>query len=89
MNLKSTAAGRGSREDTTYVKLDETLDSAAIPYVHVVRVHENARMQECKSARKGFTKLVICLLTPLRATAIHSRPVRKGNKKSQIELSER
>jgi hypothetical protein len=29
------------------------------------------------------------LLTPLRATAIHSRPVRKGNKKSQLELIER
>ena len=39
MNLKSTVAGRGSREDKTYVKLDETLVSAAIPYVHVVRVH--------------------------------------------------
>jgi hypothetical protein len=52
--------------------------------------YKNARMQECKNnARKGFTKLVICLLTPLRATAIHSRPARKWDKKSQLESIER
>ena len=80
MNLKSTAAGRGS------------FDLSLVIYCSLGTLEPNSaytRMQECKSARKGFTKLVICLLTPLRATAIHSRPVRKGNKKSQIELIER
>jgi hypothetical protein len=88
MNLKSTAAGRGSFDLSLVIYCSlGTLE----PNSAYTRMQEckNARMQECKSARKGFTKLVICLLTPLRATAIHSRPVRKGNKKSQIELIER
>jgi hypothetical protein len=56
MNLKSTAAGRGSREDKTYVKLDETLVSAAIPYVHVVRVHA---VSLCACAR-DVMRVCIC-----------------------------
>ena len=39
MKLTSAAAGRGSREDETYVKLDEIPVGAAVPYFHVVLVH--------------------------------------------------
>ena len=39
MKLTSAAAGRGGREDETYVKLERFPVGTAVPYFHVVLVH--------------------------------------------------
>ena len=51
----------------------------------LVRWNQIASMQECKKGLHEPRRMLDMAFAPLRA-AIHLRPVRKGNKKSQLEL---